>query len=301
MAETSAARVNRWLTLVPWLAAHSGVSKAAAARHFGITVAQLEADLNLISFTGPGMYGGELVDIAFEDETVTVYDHQGLNRPLELSGDEAASLLVGLQALQQLPDVDAALVAQVTDKLAAYAGAGADLDIRVTASPYAATIATAIAQRRDVNIVYVHPVRDDAAERTVTPISVITRDGIDYLNGWCRTADGIRTFRLERMRACEVGEASAPIPAPVDAPGQLANHALVEVDPAAEHLLERITAKVTERGATLRARVDYADERWLVGWVIAGAGAIRVIEPSAVADAVARRSRSAREAYAALN
>lgn len=301
MAETSTALVNRWLTLVPWLAAHSGVSKSDAARHFGITVAQLEADLKLISFTGPGMYGGELVDIAFEDETVTVYDHQGLNRPLELSGDEAASLLVGLQALQQLPDVDAALVAQVTDKLAAYAGAGADLDIRVTANPYAATIASAIAAGRDVKIVYVHPVRDDAAERTVTPISVITRDGIDYLNGWCRNADAMRTFRLERMRACEVGEPSAAIPDALATPDPIANHAIVEVDVAAEHLLERVTATVLERGAFLRASIDYADERWLVAWVIAGAGAIHVVEPADVADAVARRAQAAREAYAALS
>lgn len=300
MAETSTALVNRWLTLVPWLAAHSGVSKSDAARHFGITLAQLEADLNLISFTGPGMYGGELVDIAFEDETVTVYDHQGLNRPLELSVDEAASLLVGLQALQQLPDVDAALIAQVTEKLAAYAGAGADVDIRVNASPYAATIATAIAAGRDVNIVYVHPLRDDASARTVTPMSVITRDGIDYLNGWCHTAGAVRTFRLERMRACEVGEPSAPLPEPIAVPAEITNRARVDVDVAAEHLLERVTATVVSSGSTVQALVDYADERWLVAWVVAGAGAIRVVEPAAVADAVAQRVAAAREAYSAL-
>ena len=73
MAETSNVRLARLLTLVPWLTAHSGVSKAAAAAHFGLTIEQLESDLELITFTGPGLYGGELVDIYFDDETITVY------------------------------------------------------------------------------------------------------------------------------------------------------------------------------------------------------------------------------------
>lgn len=300
MAETSTDRVHRWLTLVPWLAAHSGVSKIDAARHFGITVAQLEADLNLITFTGPGLYGGELVDIAFDDETVTVYDHQGLNRPLELSLDEAATLLVGLQALQQLPDVDAALVAQVTDKLAAYAGARADLDIRVSASPYAATIATALQEARDVIFTYVHPVRDDATVRTVTPISVISRDGVDYLNGWCHAAEAIRTFRLDRMRDCAIGDPSSSLNAPTDLMPNVSNQVTVAVDAASQHLLERVSCEILERGATVVARVDYADEGWLVAWVSSAGGAIRVREPQPVADAVVRRAQAARNAYAAL-
>jgi len=301
MAESSAERLTRLLTLVPWLAAHSGVSKADAARHFGLTVAQLESDLQLITFTGPGMYGGELVDIAFEDETITVYDHQGLNRPLDLSADESATLLVGLHALQQLPDIDAGLVAQVIDKLAAYAGAEADLDVHVRANPQAATIADALSQGRDVEFTYIHPIRDDATERTVTPLSVITRNGVDYLNGWCRTAGGRRTFRLDRMRACAVGEPSLPVPDEVDDPSLGSGQAVVEVSAAAEHLLERVPCTVLERGTTVRARVDYADERWLATWVAVGGGALRVIEPAGVAEAVAARVQTALDAYTALD
>lgn len=301
MAETSTARVNRWLTLVPWLSAHSGVTKADAARHFGITVAQLEADLNLISFTGPGLYGGELVDIAFEDETVTVYDHQGLNRPLELSADEAATLLVGLQALQQLPDIDAALVAQVTDKLAAYAGARADLAIRVDASPFAATLAQALREQRDVSIEYVHPVRDEVSTRVVTPTSVISRGGIDYLEGWCHTAEAMRTFRLDRMQGCTLGAPSVVRPTPLDTGIALSNAATVEVDAAAVHLLERVTCTILSGPAPTVARIDYADERWLVAWVVSAGGAVRVREPRPVADAVVRRAKAARDAYIALD
>lgn len=301
MAETSAERLTRLLTLVPWLAAHSGVSKQDAARHFNLTVPQLEADLELITFTGPGMYGGELVDIAFEDETISVYDHQGLNRPLELSADESAALLVGLHALQQLPDVDAALVAQVIDKLSAYAGTGSDLDVLVNASPHTATIATAIAQTRDVRITYIHPLRDDATVRTVTPVSVISRHGVDYLNGWCHTAEAMRTFRLDRMHTCTVEEPSAPVAVDTDQATGTPAHAIVQVPAAAEYLLERVSSTIVERGASLRAQVEYADPRWLIAWVIGAGGALHVKEPVAVAHAVTERVRSALAAYTALD
>lgn len=301
MAETSAERLTRLLTLVPWLAAHSGVSKQDAARHFDLTVPQLEADLELITFTGPGMYGGELVDIAFEDETITVYDHQGLNRPLDLSADESAALLVGLHALQQLPDIDAALVAQVVDKLSVYAGAGSDLDVLVSANPHAATIATAISQGRDVRITYIHPLRDDATVRTVTPVKVISRHGVDYLNGWCHTAEAMRTFRLDRMHACTLGEPSTPVTVDTDESTGTPKRAVVELSAAAEHLLERVSSTVLERGASLRAQIEYADPRWLIAWVIGAGGALHVQEPVVVAQAITERVRSALAAYSALD
>lgn len=300
MVESSADRLARLLTLVPWLAAHSGISKADAARHFGLTPAQLEADLELITVTGPGLYGGELVDIAFEDETITVYDHQGLNRPLELSADEAAALIVGLHALQQLPDIDAALVARVIDKLSAYSGAGAEVDVRVQSNAFAAVIRRALDSGHDLDITYIHPLRDDATERVVTPISVITRDGVDYLNGWCHLAGAIRTFRLDRMQTCSVGEPTGepPIQSGDDT---TPSSAVIAVPASEEHLLERISATILERGAELRVRVEYVDPEWLVRWAVSAGGRVRVIEPVHLRDAVVERARRALAAYAALD
>lgn len=300
MAESAPERLTRLLTLVPWLAAHSGVTKAEAAHHFDLTVAQLESDLQLITFTGPGLYGGELVDIAFEDETITVYDVQGLDRPLELSADESAALLVGLSALRQLPDMDAALIARVSDKLAPYASAGADIDVRVQPNPYAATIAGALRSGHDLDLVYVHPLRDEAGARRVTPVSVLTRDGIDYLNAWCHSAGAMRTFRLDRMQSCAIGQPSAPVPTYEPVAAVLPASAVVEVDDAAEHLLEGVSSTVLARGSGIRARIDYADDQWLVTWVIAGGGAIRVLEPASARDAVGALVSRSLDAYRAL-
>lgn len=302
MAESAPERLARLLTLVPWLAAHSGVTKAEAARHFELSVTQLEADLQLITFTGPGLYGGELVDIAFDDETISVYDVQGLDRPLELSVDESAALLVGLAALQQLPDMDAGLIARVMDKLAPYAAAGADLDIRVQPSPHAATIAEAIRTGHDLDLVYVHPLRDEAEPRRVTPLAVLTRDGIDYLNAWCHRAEAMRTFRLDRMDQCSLGDRTDPAATiAVEAPTtSLPAHAVVQVEAAAEHLLEGVQCTVLERDEDLLVRIDYADEQWLIAWVIASGGRARVVEPTSARDAVGARVGRSLDAYAAL-
>ena len=54
-AATSAERLSRMLSLVPWLIAHDGITIDEAARHFGVTPEQLEKDLWLLIVCGlPG-------------------------------------------------------------------------------------------------------------------------------------------------------------------------------------------------------------------------------------------------------
>ena len=105
-AEGVADRLPRLLTLVPWLLARPGVPIAEAAAEFGITEAQLRRDLELLWMCGlPGYGPGDLVDLSFEGDTVTVVYDAGLSRPLRLSGPEAATLAVALRALADAPGV----------------------------------------------------------------------------------------------------------------------------------------------------------------------------------------------------
>ena len=106
--DTAASRLSRLLALVPWLTANPGVTVDEAAAHFDVSADQLEKDLFLLICTGrPGHFHDDLVDIQFwdEDRRITVLDPQSLDRPLRLSPDEAASLLVALRVLAQLPGV----------------------------------------------------------------------------------------------------------------------------------------------------------------------------------------------------
>mgnify|MGYP006268358763 CR=1 FL=1 len=299
MAEASNDRLARLLVLVPWLTAHSGVSKLEAAEHFGITVSQLESDLSLITFTGPGVYGGELVDIYFDDDTVTVYDSQGLTQPLQLTADEVSALLIGLQALQQLPDVDTALVASVIEKLSPAASDSDFLNVELQTTAHSPLIAQAIASTVDLNIEYCHSVRDDTTRRRVTPLAVVARDGVDYLSAWCHSAEAMRTFRLERIVTCELGAPSAPreVPPTESVPSQTAT---VRASSSHRYLLEGVHATVLSEGSEITARVPYVDAQWLIHWVVASAGRIHIVEPRHLVESARSAAKSGRNAYAAI-
>ena len=297
MAESSPDRLARLLTLVPWLTAHSGVSKAVAAAHFGLTVEQLEADLNLISFTGPGLYGGELVDLYFEDETITVFDSQGLDRPLQLTPDEVSTLLIGLRALEQLPDADIPAIASAMNKLNATARDVADVAFDVVTPNASTVIADAIRERRDVEIEYVHPLRDDTTSRRITPLRLFSADGADYVEAWCHVAEANRTFRLDRVLRC-IAVGSSSETRDIEAPSPTAyKRARVRVPLAVRHVLETAPAQVVAETDVVDAYLEYADERWLTQWVVAAGGGVEIIEPSGPQQAARDRAAAALLAY----
>ena len=300
MAEASNTRLTRLLTLVPWLTAHNGVSKAAAAEHFGLTVKQLEADLELITFTGPGIYGGELIDLYFEDETITVYDSQGFDRPLELTADEASTLLLGLRALQQLPDADHAAIASAMTKLTSAYATPTELAIEITTPQAGNLIAEAITTGRDLELTYVHPLRDDHTQRTITPFRLFSADGADYVEAWCHLAEAHRTFRLDRILECRLGGPRSTVPTPTGTAAPVAR-AVVAVEPRVEHVLEHVEARVTAGAHPIHAELGYADERWLVQWAVSAGAGVQVVEPAHVRELVRERAESALLAYGALD
>ena len=100
----SADRLPRLLALVPYLRTHPGAELAEVAAVFGVDVRQLNDDLNLLWVCGlPGGGPGDLIDFAFEGDTVSVIEAQTLDRPLRLTADEALALRVAARALADVP------------------------------------------------------------------------------------------------------------------------------------------------------------------------------------------------------
>ena len=202
-------QLTRLLALLPWLRARPGVTKAAAAAAFGISVAQLEKDLRL-AFTCelPGQ-PDVFVDIDYLDsDRVTVLDPQSIDRPLRLRTDEAVALLVGLRSLAALPGlpgreaVDSAL-AKLEDA-AGEVGLTAPRDADQPAEgTVAEVVGAALAGHRRVHLAYWVPSRDEVTQRDVDPMRLVTVDGVGYLEGWCHLSESVRTFRLDRVVAAQ--------------------------------------------------------------------------------------------------
>jgi proteasome accessory factor C len=71
----------------------------------------------------------------------------------------------------------------------------------------------ALGRRRRVHMSYYVPGRDEATERDVDPMRLLIVEGRTYLEGWCRRAEAVRLFRLDRVLALDVLDVAAEVPA----------------------------------------------------------------------------------------
>ncbi|EUA44405.1 protein pafC [Mycobacterium xenopi 3993] len=94
----------RLLNMVPYFQANPRVTRAKAAADLGVTVKQLEEDINQLWLCGlPGYGPGDLIDFEFSGDTIEVTFSAGIDRPLQLTSPEATGLLVALRALADVP------------------------------------------------------------------------------------------------------------------------------------------------------------------------------------------------------
>lgn len=312
---TAAAQLSRLLALVPWLVAHDGVTLTEAARHFGVSEQQLEKDLYLLICSGlPGHGPDQLVDIQFWDEggRIHVVDPQTLDRPLRLSAEEATALLLGLRLLAQVPgDHDREALAAATDKLERAAGAAAATTARVAvevedAGEVGADVAAALRGGRAVRLRYLTESRDEVTERVVDPMRVLVVGGRTYLEGWCRRAEAVRTFRLDRVEALEVLDEPARPPADatphdlVDATLRPAGGvATLDLAPAARWVADVHPVDAVEElpGGGLRVVLPVGDLAWAVRLLLSVGGDATVVDPPELVAAVREAAAAALAAY----
>jgi proteasome accessory factor C len=318
------ARLPRLLSLVPYLLAHPGVRVAEAAADFGVAEEQLRRDLELLWMCGlPGYGPGDLVDLSFAGDTVTVTEDAGMRRPLRLTTAEASSLLVALRALAEVPGmVDTEVVRRAVAKIESAVGA-ADVAAGVAVSIAGATgtgpdhgpaaaaeeavagaVRTALDRGRALRIRYYTASRDVVADRTVDPMRLLLVEGRGYLEAWCRSAEGVRLFRLDRIDDLrELPEPAAPprearptdLSAGLFRPAPDQRVATLRLDPDARWVGEYYPVdeivEATDGGADVRMR--YTDEAWMVRLVLGLGGRARVLAPAELRGAVAQRARAA--------
>lgn len=316
MGSTSLAqRLPRLLSLVPYLLARPGVAVSEAAEDFGISPAQLRRDLELLWMCGlPGYGPGDLVDLSFDGDTVTVTFDAGMRRPLRLTAAEATALAVALRALAEAPGlVDAGAARRALAKIEAAAGAatGGDavpVDVAVGLSEReeatTAAVRGAVEEGRALRLLYYSASRDAISQRVVDPMRLLVVAGRGYLEAWCRQAEGVRLFRLDRVERLDVlPEPAAPPPQaePTDvsdglfrpAPDQQV--AVLELAPHARWVAEYYPVEeeteLPDGGA--RVHMRYADRAWLVRLLLGLGGDVRVLAPVELAVALAERARQA--------
>lgn len=304
-------RMPRLLALVPYLLARPGIRIDQAAHDFDVTPKQLRKDLELLWMCGlPGYGPGDLIDLSFDGDTVSVTFDAGMRRPLRLTGGEASALVIALRALAETPGVvDTDAVGRAIAKIEAAAGAAEPAGVVVGngVSEYEATARTretvreAVQHGRAVRMRYYAASRDRITERTVDPMRLLIVQAHSYLEGWCRRAEDVRLFRLDRIDELEVlDERSAPPPHARHADISDGVFSAHETYPEADLVLEPGARWVAEyypceelaelEGGRLRVRMRYGDESWMVRLVLSLGGRATVERPGELAVAVRRRA-----------
>ncbi|RLK59106.1 helix-turn-helix transcriptional regulator [Actinokineospora cianjurensis] len=307
-------RLPRLLALVPYLLARPGIPIDEAAADFGVSARQLRKDLELLWMCGlPGYGPGDLIDISFDEDTVTVAFDAGMRRPLRLTGAEATALLVALRALLETPGVaDADAIRRAVAKIESAAGqarpGGVAVGLGVREAEGTArvreVVQSALVAGLALRISYYTASKDEVTERTVDPMRVLIVDGRGYLEAWCRRADGVRLFRLDRVDEVVVlDERAAPPPyaEPTDtseglfraAPDQRSARLLLRPD--ARWVAEYYPVEDVEEldGGQLRVRMRYADTSWIVRLLLGQGGEVVVEEPAELARAVREQAAAA--------
>jgi proteasome accessory factor C len=315
MATANEERLPRLLALVPYLQARPGIDVAQAAADFGVSEAQLRRDLTLLWMCGlPGHGPGDLIDISFEGETVSVVFDAGMSRPLRLTAEEALALVVALRTLSETPGLaDTDAVQRALAKVEAAAGGAIDdstvaveLDHDQRLLP---VLQRAIDNGRALRLRYYSASRDETGERTVDPLRLFEADGRSYLEAWCRQAEGMRVFRLDRIEDVTTLDEAALVPDGVQ-PRDLSEGVF---QPASEHLLVDLrlgeayawvadyypAEDVVDEGAGLRVSLRVADPGWVRALVLGSAGQVEVLSPDWLAEGIRSEAARALAAYAA--
>jgi len=273
----------------------------ALKRDVGLTRGEVETDLSLINLVNFG--GGTYALSAEAEETgvrvVRDVMADAFSQPARLSPLMARALLLALDVLGDafaLPGLES--LASVRNKVRALIGSEHSLpsviidELLPPDHEVVEVLNRAIRDRSVVELEYFAPSREVLTARSVEPYLLFHSPDGWYLEAYCLTAEGQRTFKLERMRSARSTRTRfAPRPE-VDlaprrwgqafSPAGTAAWATVRFHPRWRcHLEDRGIAFAPGPGDFLEARVPYLDERWLALEIIRYLGEAVLVHPAA--------------------
>lgn len=312
-------RVSRMLTLLAYLRTKpDGVSLDEAGKDLGMAPAQVLTDsrilLNWCSLPGQGI--DDFIDIEFTDSSVRLINAQGLDRPLRLTAEEALAISVAARSLASIPGIASPEVLESTIEaleaaaIPGFSAATTHVGARQSGGVEKAAMASAteaLSAGKALQITYLSPARDEISERVVDPIAIRRRQESHYLLAWCRRAEAMRSFRLDRITESTV----------LDEPAQTHDHVIpddYEPVPSASELptttivLDRarrwqadyvphVRREELAEGA-LRLEIVVSDDPWLARLFMAGGGHLRLESREDLERSCAKNARLALAHYA---
>lgn len=208
---SGADRYNFMLALTGYLISHRQQKLSDLARHFEVSEKEIKSAVVTISLSGVGLYRpDELFFLDYdllEEGIVDLSFAPTLEAVPRLSTRQAAAIASGLAFLVDL--VDPADRKQI-DELLEILGRGTlgtkELPFMVQPNrgdQDLALVRKGVAESRVLKCSYINS-SGEVSNREIEPQLLESRDSTWYVRGFCRTNQGSRVFRLDRMRQIEI-------------------------------------------------------------------------------------------------
>lgn len=298
--------VRRVLALVPWLAAHRGVTKDAVCERFGITREQLDADLGLILMIGTPPYTpGDYLSLDDEGDTIDLFLAPVFDRPVHLTAAEGLALLAAGNALLAVPGVEPdGPLARALGKVRGAIGAEAlEVPVDLGEPEHLGAVRDAAARGVTLEVEYWTSGRAERTHRRIDPAPPFFALGNWYTEAWCHLREDDRLFRVDRIRALTPTDGRftpAPPTGVIDlySPSPDAVTVVLEVPETAVRTLEALPqAERLEGDGPARYSLPVNHERWLERLLVVLGAGTRVIEPTDWADLGTRAAARLLERY----
>ncbi|RNL86823.1 helix-turn-helix transcriptional regulator [Halostreptopolyspora alba] len=327
----SSAQLRRLLMLVPYALSHD-VRVPEVAAHFGLSEKQVLKDLSLLWMCGlPGYTPGDLIDVDLDAARSTgeiiIDNADTLAQPLRLTADEAASLVVGVGLLGELPGMagsdalkrageklrgaaeqgrNASEQAGVLDRLASAVEVRLDLSDEVRELQRRCD--EALRGGQQVHLRYLSGYSDEVTERDVDPMTLVVQDGHAFLEGWCRLREDVRLFRLDRVLDMTVLPVQAEVPSRarhrdlrdgVLQTSETDTLVTLELEPRARWVTEEYVCTGVEEltDGRVRATLRTPAPGWVRRFALRLGPDARVVAPAELAARVREDARSALDGY----
>jgi len=299
MARTSAAtRARRLLAILHLLKPDTEVPLADIADALGVTESEVAEDLALLACCGLDPYTPDaLVPLYLEGGVVTVFGElPALDRAVRLSSREAHALAAALE-LAGIP-AEGPLIDKLFSGAAMRDVTADDIARLLTVAEAAAvgqTLGDLVVARhgcRCVRLAYQSAGQDRVSERVVEPLGLVNDQGVWYLEAYCRNANSLRTFRVDRIRSYEVLDEVFEVrdlsPSGRAFVTEGLPTALVRMSSGAERALREWPGArlASEDDSGTVVEVPYAGTAWIARQVLAMLGQAEVLGPPEVRAAV---------------
>lgn len=262
-------RLQRLLSLVPWVAANDGPTVSEICERFAIDEEQLAAELEVVWLVGLPPYTPDaLIDVVQEGDRVWIHYADVFAGPQRLTPDQAVALLTAGASVLALPGADqqgplASGVAKLAGVLGVDAAQVLDVDLGEASREVLDVLRSGVRDRVRVHIDYYSYGRDAHTERDVDPYLVHAQGGSLYLYGWCHLARGERRFRVDRVASAHLLDEhfdapSSPAPTEVFQPDADDPRIVLDLDASARWVAEAHPVERVEELGEGRIRVTMA-------------------------------------------